>query len=289
MAGAVRFAAENEADLQQRFWSLATLGDLEVLNGTPEAVQRAYREAVAVAGASWFELHSSRDQLLLLLELGFRPEAVAAGLRVFDRKLQCLERPEDTWIPRNVILFSGHMVDSPRRKTARFPAVAEPLAAKMIADTLDHLRADRSDLALCQAAAGGDLLFLEACQQRGLRCQVLLPFDEPEFLERSVLPATDGVRWSDRFFAALGAANTTLRVMPTELGPAPDGVDPFERCNLWLLYSALAIGVHKVRFIALWDGGRGDGCGGTAHMVDEVKRLTGRVTVLDTRALLRPL
>ncbi len=141
-----------------------------------------------------------------------------------------------------------------------------------------------SDLALCQAAAGGDLLFLEACQQRGLRCQVLLPFDEPEFLERSVLPATDGARWSDRFFAALGAANTTLRVMPTELGPAPDGVDPFERCNLWLLYSALAIGVHKVRFIALWDGGRGDGCGGTAHMVDEVKRLTGRVTVFDTRA-----
>jgi tetratricopeptide (TPR) repeat protein len=288
MAGAVRFAAENEADPQQRFWSLVTLGDLAVLDGTPDEVQRAYREAAAVPGVSWFELHSSHDQLLLLSELGFRPEAVAAGIAVFDRRLQRLQRPEDTWVPRNVLLFSGHMVDGPGRQTPRFPAAAEPLAAAAIAETLAKLGADGSDLALCQAAAGGDLLFLEACQQRGVRCQVLLPFDEPAFVERSVLPAVDGARWRDRFFAALGAANTTVRVMPTELGPAPDGIDPFERCNLWLLYSALAAGLQKVRFIALWNGARGDGPGGTAHMVDEVKRLTGRVTVLDTRELFRP-
>ena len=34
-----------------------------------------------------------------------------------------------------------------------------------------------------------DLLFLEACQQRGVRCQILLPFPEPEFIERSILPS----------------------------------------------------------------------------------------------------
>ena len=38
--------------------------------------------------------------------------------------------------------------------------------------------------------------------------------------------------------------------MPDELGPLPNGVDPFERCNLWLLYTTLAWGVDKVRFIA---------------------------------------
>jgi hypothetical protein len=59
----------------------------------------------------------------------------------------------------------------------------------------------------------------------------------------------------------------------------------FERCNLWLLYTALAWGVDKVRFICLWNGGGGDGPGGTAHMYNEVKRRTGRVSWLDTRKL----
>ena len=73
--------------------------------------------------------------------------------------------------------------------------------------------------------------------------------------------------------------------MPDELGPLPKGVDPFERCNLWLLYTALACGVDKVRFICLWNGGGGDGPGGTQHMYNEVKRRTGRVTWLRTRDL----
>lgn len=44
-------------------------------------------------------------------------------------------------------------------------------------------------------------------------------------------------------------------------------------------------GVDKLHFIALWNGAVGDGRGGAAHMVDEVKRLTGQVYRLDTREL----
>ena len=62
-------------------------------------------------------------------------------------------------------------------------------------------------------------------------------------------------------------------------------IDPFERSNLWLLYSALSQGLDRVRFICLWNGGGGDGAGGTAHMVKEVTRRTGQVTWLDTREL----
>lgn len=288
MTGAVRFAAENEDEEKQRFWAAATLGDLEVLVGTPDDVTRAYKSAVAVPGVDWFALNSSREQLLLLKDLGFRPDAVAAGLAVFDRALARLPRPEAGWQPRQVLLFSGHMMDKPARETPRFPAAAEPLAAQAIAQTLQTLDAGPDDLALCQAAAGGDLLFLEACQARGVRCQVLLPFPEPEFIERSVLPSIGGKAWCERFYRAIGAANTTVRVMPVELGDLPDGVDPFVRSNLWLLYSALAAGVKKVRFVALWNGGGGDGPGGTEHMVGEVKRLTGRVEVLDTRELFKP-
>ncbi|MBS0444864.1 MAG: DUF4071 domain-containing protein [Proteobacteria bacterium] len=289
MAGAVRFAAENKVDGEQSYWARVTLGDLEVLTGTPETVKRAYKEAVAVPGVDWFSLNSSRDQLLLLRDLGFQPDAVAAGLAVFDRQLARTTPPEAAWQPRQVLIFSGHMVDAPTRATKRFPAEAEPIAAAAIEGALKDLDAGPDDLALCQAAAGGDLLFLEACQRRGVRCQVLLPFFEPEFIDRSVLPSTDGPNWRKRYYAATTAPQTSVRIMPVELGPLPDDVDPFERCNLWLLYSGLALGVAKVRFIALWNGAGGDGPGGTQHLMDEVKRLTGRVTWLDTRDLFRDL
>jgi hypothetical protein len=93
MAGAVRFAAENEDDDAQRYWAAATRGDLEVLIGQSEGVTRAYQEAVSVPGVDWFSLHSSRDQLLLMRDLGFRPDAVNAGLAVFERKIAQLQRP----------------------------------------------------------------------------------------------------------------------------------------------------------------------------------------------------
>jgi hypothetical protein len=230
-------------------------------------------------------LNSCRAQLLLLQDLGFRPETVAAGLAVFDRALKQLKRPEEQWQPRQVLLFSGHMVDAPDRKEPRFPADKEAIAAEQIGAALDQLGANAEDLAFCQAAAGGDLLFLEACQARGVRCQVLLPFPEPEFIERSILPSAGGEAWRERFFAVREKLQDPIRIMPDELGPLPARVDPFERCNLWLLYSALSCGIDKVRFVSLWNGGGGDGPGGTAHMYNEVKRRTGRVTWLDPRTL----
>lgn len=193
--------------------------------------------------------------------------------------------------PRQVLLFSGHMMDAPARAVPRFPAAAEPLAAQAIGRALDALGAGPGDLALSQAAAGGDLLFLEACQKRGVRCRVLLPFAEPEFIAQSVLPSANGASWADRYRAA--TARAEVLTLPAVLGPLQDGegkgADPFERCNQWLLDSALAAGGDRLGFVALWNGGGGDGPGGTAHMVDEVRRRNGRVLHLDTRELFKPL
>ena len=75
--------------------------------------------------------------------------------------------------PRLVFLFSGHMVDAPDRPTPRFPAEKELIAAQRIAEALDHLSAGPEDLAFTQGACGGDLLFTEACQQRGVKVQWL--------------------------------------------------------------------------------------------------------------------
>jgi tetratricopeptide (TPR) repeat protein len=281
MAGAVRFAALGE----ESFWAKVTLGDLEVLTGTPDSIRTAYKKAIALNEKDWFALESSRDQLVLLRELGFRPDEVEAGIATFERALQGLKKPEDDWEPNQVFLFSGHMIDAPDRPEPRFPASKEAAARQKIEAALDKHGASAGDLAFAQAAAGGDLLFVEACLQRGVRCQILLPFPEPEFIQNSVMRSANGPSWRDRFYAATNDANSKVRIMPDELGPPPKDVDPYERCNMWLLYSALSYGVKKVRFICLWNGAIGDGKGGTKHLYDEAQRLTGRVDWIDTREL----
>jgi len=75
--------------------------------------------------------------------------------------------------------------------------------------------------------------------------------------------------------------------MPDELGPVPPGRDPFERTNLWQLYTALALGPERVRFIALWNGEKSGKQGGTDHMIESVRKRSGRVYVIDTNVLLK--
>jgi hypothetical protein len=63
------------------------------------------------------------------------------------------------------------------------------------------------------------------------------------------------------------------------------GEDAFVRANLWLLESALAFGAGKLICICLWDGGGGDGPGGTRHLVDAVRAAGGRVVRIDSGSL----
>jgi hypothetical protein len=183
--------------------------------------------------------------------------------------------------PRKVLLFSGHMIDAPGRAQPRFPADKEPLAAAAIADTLDGLGAGPEDLAICSGACGGDLLFAEAALARRARLELYIPFDEPTFLARSVDVADRD--WRARYLAARSRA--TLHVMPAERGRTPDGENPYERDNLWMLAAATRFGAAKVDFICLWDGQQGDGPGGTGHLMEEVGRRAGRTHWLDTRRL----
>jgi tetratricopeptide (TPR) repeat protein len=283
LQGGVLWACLTAQERDRRdYWARASLAELFLLVNARESIVREFRNAVAAADKDWFALESTRQQLRVLQDLDFRPEEVAAAIEVLDREIARLTPP---FVPRQVLLFSGHRVDAPGRETPRFPAERVGLAAEKIAEALDRLGAGPGDLALTQGAAGGDLIFAEACHARGVRVQFLLPLAEADFVQASLLPSQDGDHWRERYFALKASLAQPPRVMPDELGPLPTGANAFERCNLWLLYTALAWGVHKVRFVCLWNGGGGDGPGGTAHMYDEVKRRTGQVTWLDTRTL----
>ncbi len=185
--------------------------------------------------------------------------------------------------PRQVVLFSGHMIDAPDRSEPRFPAAQESVAAEAIATRLDALGMGDQDLAICGGACGGDLLFAEAALQRGGRLHLYLQYHEADFLRASV--AFAGKSWVDRYYAVKAHALTRIRVQTDELGPLPEDINPYVRNNLWQLYSALAYGVDKVRFIALWNGEGGSGAGGTQNMVETVTRYAGQVSILDTRQL----
>jgi tetratricopeptide (TPR) repeat protein len=267
------------------------LGDLLVLvEEAPPGARRA--EALIEAGE---ELRKAERFDFALEYLDRALEIEPGNLQGLREKDICLRRlalarpaghsPDRMTQPGQVLLFSGHIIDAPDRQPPRFPNFKAPIAGERIAAALDELGAGPEDLSFSQASAGGDLLFLESCQQRGVRCRILLPFPEPEFIDRSIAPSADGDRWRARYHAMKARLPEPVRVMPDELGPAPDTVSPYERCNLWLLCSALALGAEKLRFVCLWNGGGEEGPGGTAHMYREVKRRTARVTWIDTRSL----
>ena len=179
--------------------------------------------------------------------------------------------------PRQVMLFSGHMIDAPDRPVPRFPAAREPLAKRAIDDVLRVFDAGPADLAVTSGACGGDLLFCEAVLARGVPLELFLPFEPPVFAVKSVDFA--GADWHRRFEAVCRAAGHV------DAARAADGVDPYEHTNLRMLAAAQAHGAEKVRFVCLWDGRGGDGPGGTAHMAQQVREAGGRTHWLDTTSL----
>jgi hypothetical protein len=182
--------------------------------------------------------------------------------------------------PRQVILFSGHLIDRPGREPPRFPPERAAAAGLRVAAELKRLGAGPEDLALSQAAAGGDLLFLEACLARRVPVQVLLPFDEVRFIQESVRPVSNGEAWVQRY-AALRAR---LPEAPQLLAD-PDSGNVYERCNAWLLERALAWGAERLHAICLWDGAPATLPGGTAQMVEALRRRDIEPRVIDARTL----
>ncbi|HEX9941455.1 MAG TPA: tetratricopeptide repeat-containing protein [Thermoanaerobaculia bacterium] len=282
LEGGVRWAVQCALERDPKnYWAQVTAGDLELLSGKAASMEAAYKKAVAIADHDWFALDSPLQQLRLLQDLGFEPEKIAAAVRIFERALAQLRTPQ---APRQVFLFSGHMIDKDRPEP-RFPPDKdkESIAARAIAGKLDELGVGPEDLALCGGANGGDILFAEACLARGLQLEVRIPFAEPMFLHSSVSFA--GESWVRRYLTMKSHSKTRLFVMPDELGQPPTGVDAYARNNLWQLYTALAWGPEKVRFLCLWDRKEGDGPGGTKHMHDAVEKYSGEAYILDITKL----
>jgi hypothetical protein len=65
--------------------------------------------------------------------------------------------------------------------------------------------------------------------------------------------------------------------------------DVWQRCNLWMMFSALASGARERSVLALHNREReADGPGGTAHLLKEAAGWGFKVVDIDARVLLAP-
>jgi hypothetical protein len=293
IASGLSWSVNVAVERSKEYWALVTRAELALMECRTEDAIDDYAEAaaLAVANRDWFALDAASQQLDLLGELKFQSETVAAAATVIDRAEQQLRallgsRPEERSEPNHVVVFSGHMIDNPadrgdgKSKPPRFPPSKIQAAAARIRAALDEIGVGAGDLGLCGGASGGDLLFAEACLDRSMRIELRLARAENEFLAESVSFADPDRRWERSFTQITENPGGTVLVMPEELGPAPVGVSVHDRCNRWILYSALSQGLRRVSFITLWNGEPGDGPGGTQNMIELVRKLTGRQPIV---------
>ena len=294
IAAGVGWTAETAIERDKgNYWSLATRAELALIENRKDDALNDYTDATAIAvdNSDQFALDSSSQQLDFLHELKFRSDIVADASAIIDRAEQQLRsllgnHSEQRAEPAHVVIFSGHMIDDPKvrgegkEKPARLPATKIEAAAARIRAALDEVEAGAGDLGVCGGASGGDLLFAEACLERKMCVELRLARPENEFLSESVTFADPDHRWERSFSRVKDNPATTVLVMPEELGSTPKGVSVHDRCNRWILYSALSQGLLKNSFITLWNGEPGDGPGGTQNMVELVRKLTGRQPVI---------
>ncbi|MGI3212545.1 hypothetical protein ACROSR_15675 [Roseovarius tibetensis] len=145
------------------------------------------------------------------------------------------------------VALAGRRPDSRDTREQRFPPENRDRVARAITD---YLRDRRVTTLVCSAAAGADLLALEAAATLGSVSRiVVLPFDVAVFRESSVVdrPGEWG-RIYDAVIAAVGREGG-LRL----LGLARDSKRPYAAASEWIIEEAAAApGPHRI--CTVWEG-----------------------------------
>jgi hypothetical protein len=211
-------AQQRMAGTTRDLWAEVTLADLTLYRG--DSLARVTGQYGRVAeDITPFQVGAVRDQLELFRNVGVFASAAEAALNV-------LPAAQNLPDPRHTILFTGHRIDSPGRKTPRFPAAASDAVAGEIQCALDEILASHGNdaVGVAGAASGGDILFHEACLARGIPSTIYLALPPEGFAARSVEDA--GPDWVARYYALLGKLpNKVLHPsgeLPAWLAQRPD-------------------------------------------------------------------
>jgi PAS domain-containing protein len=173
----------------------------------------------------------------------------------------------------DVVVVSGHMVDSPDRPKPRFPAEQVSRVAGEVQAALERWHVGPGTTLVTGGARGADIVAAEAARARGARLRLVLALEPDEFVSRSVaLPGTD---WEQRFRALLGEADV-------EVGDGPDDDTLFARTNDRIIEVARELD-ERPHAVIVWNGEEGDGPGGTGDFVARLAPVAGdgHVVVID--------
>jgi tetratricopeptide (TPR) repeat protein len=269
LRGSLIFALETKAqDPLADYWTLVSLAELRVLTADViQQVTRAYRKALTASRRNQFYLQSSLRQLEMLHSLNMRDEFVRAGINAIKEEIKRNQKEvtaegnrgkrEKSVKPKKgqglIFLFTGYMINNPRKKENHFPPDKEKDIKAAIDAVLDKNNAGPNDLAISTGMdAGSEILFVESCAERGIPVQAYFPLPEAPYVRDFVSPG--GEQWVERFYTMRNDPLVTEFYQEDSVGEPKGDDNVHERNNRWALYSALARGIDKMRLIAVWDG-----------------------------------
>ncbi|HET9908452.1 MAG TPA: tetratricopeptide repeat-containing protein [Anaerolineales bacterium] len=307
LRGSLLFGLESKAQLDGAdYWTLVSLAELRVLTAeVTQQVTRAYRKALTATRRNLFFLQSSLRQLEVLHSLNMRSEFVHAGITAIKEEIKRIQKDVLTEKPSKgkadkvekpkkgsglVFIFTGYMVNHPKKKEDHFPPEKEPEIKAAIGTVLDKYGAGPSDLAVSTGMdAGSEILFVECCVERGIPVQAYFPMSEAPYIRDFVSPC--GGKWVERFYTMRNDPLVTEYYQPDSVGLPKEGDNVHERNNRWALYSALSRDIDKMRLIAVWDGKNESSKDLDArlvkHMVDLMRETGGIVEQINPGKLSR--
>jgi class 3 adenylate cyclase/tetratricopeptide (TPR) repeat protein len=250
-------------DKRDDFWALASIGNSLIILRDLDNAEKYYIEMAKLARRDYSALATSLRQVRILLEnLGINKYS-------FDH---CFKIPK-------VVVFSGHMIDREDRPSKRFPSRIEENVRKAIADFLNEINADI--IGYSSVACGSDILFLEEIQKiENSEAFVVLPYEKEQFKNDSV-EIVPGGNWGERFNNVHRKATKIVIASGQRM---EWGSVSYEYANKLLhgfaTIKAMNLDTELIH-LAVWDGHRGDGPGGTADIVNDWLRLGYSVNYID--------
>lgn len=184
-----------------------------------------------------------------------------------------------------IVVFSGHMIDSPDRNEPRFPSSKEKIVAKRVINQLNSWSIGANDLAICSGACGGDILFAEACVESGVTVKLHLPLPETEFIERSVRVAN--LNWEERYIKLTRHPKVNKCFLQDYQSEFSDDISVFAQNNLWMIKTATQKSSEGNLFALLvWDEkSTGDGQGGTSDFARTIQESGGQIAIINPTKL----
>jgi hypothetical protein len=162
------------------------------------------------------------------------------------------------------------MIDPPGTDPPRFPDSLREEAKQALLNAVrqELERTQGAVIAIASAASGGDLLFHDVCDELTVEHRLYLPLPPDRFRNESVSPA--GRFWEDRFDNLLRKyPSVSVLAQSTDLPlwlSVKKDYTSWQRANLWSIHEALAFNAKNFTLMALWDGVKTEGLGGTYHM-----------------------